>query len=68
MSFTDRLHSNSIPSRTLEFPLNQMVPLNPQGVIEHNVRKSFAMMNVLTSVDVNPDDFDRLLFIRFYAQ
>ncbi|KAG1548195.1 hypothetical protein G6F49_009974 [Rhizopus delemar] len=42
--------------------------LNPQELIEHNVCKAFAMMNVLTSVGVNPNGFDRLLSTRFYAQ
>ncbi|KAG1040607.1 hypothetical protein G6F43_012255 [Rhizopus delemar] len=41
---------------------------NPQELIEHNVCKAFAMMNVLTSVGVNPNGFDRLLSTRFYAQ
>ncbi|KAG1152232.1 hypothetical protein G6F37_002254 [Rhizopus arrhizus] len=42
--------------------------LNPQELIEHNVCKAFVMMNVLTSVGVNPNGFDRLLSTRFYAQ
>ncbi|KAG0941035.1 hypothetical protein G6F32_008580 [Rhizopus arrhizus] len=42
--------------------------LNPQELIEHNVCKAFIMMNVLTSVGVNPNGFDRLLSTRFYAQ
>jgi hypothetical protein len=68
MSFTDRLYSNSIPSHILEFPLNEVVSLNPQELIEHNVCKVFDMMNVLTSVSVNPNGFDRHLSTRFYAQ
>ncbi|KAG1140136.1 hypothetical protein G6F37_009282 [Rhizopus arrhizus] len=42
--------------------------LNPQKLIERNVCKAFVMMNVLTSVGVNPNGFDRLLSTRFYAQ
>ncbi|EIE87222.1 hypothetical protein G6F46_012513 [Rhizopus delemar] len=42
--------------------------LNPQELIEHNIRKAFAMINILASVRVNPNGFDRLLSTRFYAQ
>ncbi|KAG1146462.1 hypothetical protein G6F37_004916 [Rhizopus arrhizus] len=68
MSFTDRLYSNNIPSSTLEFPLNQVISLNPQELIEHNVCKAFDMMNVPTSVSVNPNGFNWHLSTRFYAQ
>ncbi|KAG1067747.1 hypothetical protein G6F41_007417 [Rhizopus arrhizus] len=52
----------------LEVPFKPGGYLNPQELIEHNVCKAFVMMNVLTSVGVKPNGFDRLLSTRFYAQ
>ncbi|KAG1053411.1 hypothetical protein G6F43_004515 [Rhizopus delemar] len=52
----------------LGFPFKPDGYLSSQELIEYNVRKAFTMMDVLTSVGVNPNGFDRLLLTRFYAQ
>lgn len=36
-------------------------------LIEHNIRKTLVVMNLLTSIGVNPTEFDRLISTRFYA-
>ncbi|ORE02515.1 hypothetical protein BCV72DRAFT_215119, partial [Rhizopus microsporus var. microsporus] len=41
--------------------------LDPEELIQCNTRKALATMNMLSSVDVNPSGFSKVLCTKFYA-
>ncbi|KAG0968919.1 hypothetical protein G6F31_002361 [Rhizopus arrhizus] len=41
--------------------------LDPEELIQRNIQKALATMNILSSVGVNPSGFSKLLCTRFYA-
>lgn len=42
--------------------------LDAEELIKLNITKALAIMNLLTSIGVNPSGFDKLLSTRFYMQ
>lgn len=57
----NKIRSNSRSSRTLEYPLSQMV-----SSIQ-NFCKGLVIISLLISISIYPIGSDKLLFTRFYA-